>query len=62
MPLTTRPTNVIHPPLDCAIVVLDNEGVFGDANCLDPSMEHIVNGRHVSAFGHPVDLIKETIG
>ena len=57
VPLTTRPTNVIQPPLYWAIVVLDNERVFRNANCLDPSVEHIVDGRHVSAFGHSVDLI-----
>jgi len=62
VPLPTRPANVIQPPLYCAIVVLDNERVFRDANCLDPSVEHVVDGRHVSAFGHPIDLIKETVG
>jgi len=62
VPLATGPTNVIQSPLYCAIVVLYNERVLRDADCLDPSVEHIVDGRDISAFGHPVDLIKEAAG
>lgn len=62
VPLPTGSTDVIQPPLYCAIVVLYNKRVLRNANCLDPGVKNVVDGWHVTAFGDLVDLIKETVG
>ena len=62
MPLATGATDVVQPPLHRPIVVLNNESVLGNANRLDPRVKHIVDGRHISFFSDPRDLIKETKG
>jgi hypothetical protein len=62
VPLSTRPADVVQPPLDRAIIVLYDECVLRNANGLDPCMKDVVDGRHVTAFGDPIDLIKETEG
>ena len=61
VPLSTRPTHVVKPPLYCTVAVLHNEGVLGNADGLDPGVENIIDGRHITVFGNPVDLIKETV-
>ena len=58
--LPTRATDVVQPPLDSTIVMLNYEGVLRNANGLDPRVKDVVDGWHVSLFSNPRDLIKET--
>ena len=60
--LPTGTANIVEPPLHRAVVVLNDESVFRDTNGLNPRVEDIVDAGHVSPFGDPVDLIKETVG
>ena len=62
MSLSTRPADVVQPPLYCTITVLHNECMLRNTNGLDPSVKDIVDCRHIAAFGNSVDLIKETVG
>ena len=61
VPLSTRPADVVQPPLHRTVAVLDNEGVFGDPNGLDPGVKNIIDGRHIATFGNPTNLIEETV-
>ena len=61
MPLSTSPADVVKPPLYCTVAVLHNEGVLGNTDGLDPGVENIIDGRHITVFGNPIDLIKETV-
>ena len=61
VPLPTRPADVVKPPLYRTVAMLYREGVLGNADGLDPGVENIIDGRHITLFGNPIDLIKETV-
>jgi len=57
MPLPTCPADIVQPPLNCTVTVMDNESVLRDPDGLDPGVKDIFDCWHVATFGNSINLI-----